>query len=205
MRQVAAKVWNNRRKWVGNLLPALFFLPPVILGILWMHKNNAIFGYGLWMIGLGTLLGWVGLNLFGLFANGFMKRQIRRELMAKDVSFDDPHFFVGFATPRFINMLDAHEDVGYLFLRESYIEFIGESNQVKIPRSEVHSVRFRPNIHSWVGLGRWICVEGERKGKRFRLSVEAREKDFLMLNLFASGNVRRVIAAWLAKRYSPSL
>jgi hypothetical protein len=196
MRQVARKVWTNRRKWLGNLLPALFFLPFLVWGIYWMHQNDTILGKGLWLVALGTALGWVGLNIFGLVGNAFMRRELKRELIAKGINFDDPHFFVGFASPKFINMLDAHEDIGFLFLRAEIVEFVGESNDVKIPRGEITRIHFRPNVHTWVGLGRWICIEGTHKKVRFRMSVEPREKNYLLLNLFTSGAVRAKIEAW---------
>ena len=101
---VAARVWTNRRKWIGNLLPTLFFIPPVIFGVTWMNQNSAIWGKGLWLVVSGTVLGWIALNFFGLWANGFMKRTVKRELTAKLVNFEDPHIFVGFAKPRFFSM-----------------------------------------------------------------------------------------------------
>lgn len=196
---VSRKVWNNRRKLLGNLLPALFFLPPAALGVKWMLDNDAIFGRGLWLMGLAVVLGWVGLNLFGLHANAFMRRELRRELEAKGHDFQDPHIFVGFASPRFFNILDAHEDIGFLFLRKGFLEFVGEANDLKVPREEIRRIRFRPNIHTWVGLGRWICIEGTQKNVNFRMSIEPREKNFLMLNLLDSKRVLGVIRAWRGK------
>lgn len=181
---------------MGNLLPILFFLPLTALGIFWMHQNNAIFGRGLWLVVSGTILGWLALNLFGLWANGFMKRELKRELSARGIDFSDPHFFVGFATPKFVSILDSHEDLGYLFLRDSNLEFQGEVHQAKVPRNEIVSIKFRPNIHTWVGLGRWICIEGERKGKRYRMSIEPRERNFLIQNLIGSKAVKNRISKW---------
>lgn len=202
---MAARVWTNRRKWIGNLLPTLFFLPPVILGVIWMNQNSAIWGKGLWLVVSGTFLGWVALNFFGLWANGFMKRTVKRELTAKLVNFEDPHIFVGFAKPRFFSMLDAHEDIGYLFLRPEILEFVGEVNHVKINRADIQQVRFRPNVHTWVGLGRWITVEGKLKETTFRLSIEPRERNFLLLNLLASGKIRDRILRWAAKGRKPTI
>lgn len=196
MRLVARKVWTNRRKWLGNLLPALFFLPPMAYGIYWMLEQDNIIGAGLWWIVFGTVLGWIGLNLFGLIQNAFMRREMKRELSAKQIEFDCPHYFVGFSSPRFFSILDAHEDVGFVFLREATLEFVGEANELKVPRREIKSISFRPNIHTWVGLGRWISIEGTHKGTRFRMNVEPREKNILMLNLLASGKIKREIEDW---------
>lgn len=194
---VARKVWTTRRKWLGNVLPALFFLPPVAWGVYWMLENEVILGPGFWWVVAGVVAGWVALNLFGLFGNAFMQRELKRELAAKHVDFTDPHHFVGFASPKFTNILDPHEDIGFLFLRDGLMEFVGETNDVKIPKAEIQRVFFRPNVHTWVGLGRWICIEGTRKNTRFRMHIESRERDFLLLNLLGSRAVRRKIEGWL--------
>lgn len=196
---VARKVWTNRRKWLGNLLPALFFLPPMAWGIYWMLQKDEILGPGLWWVIGGVLAGWLSLNLFGLIGNSFMRRELKRELVAKHVDFADPHFFVGFASPKFTNILDPHEDIGFVFLRENSVDFVGEDNNVKIPRAEIQRIFFRPNVHTWVGLGRWICIEGLRKKTRFRMHIEPRERDFLMLNLLSGRKVRDQIEAWFKK------
>ena len=196
MPQVSSEVWTSRRKWMGNLLPALFFLPPATLGILWMHRHWAIFGAGLWYVVAGVVAGWIGLNLFGLFGNAFMRRELKRELTAKGIDFSDPHFFVGFARPRFFSVLDAHEDLGFLFLREQELEFVGEVHRLSLPRAQVRSIRFRPNVHTWVGLGRWISVEGEVKEARVRLNIEPRERNYLLLNLLDGKRVKRALESW---------
>lgn len=167
-----------------------------------MVENDAILGKGLWLVCGGVALGWIGLNLFGLPGNAFMRRELKRELMAKGVDFTDPHYFVGFASPRFFNMLDAHEDIGFLFLHPESLEFVGEANRVKVPKSEVRQAKFRPNVHTWVALGRWISIDCIRSNKRYRLNVEPRERNFLLMNLFAGGAMRRQIQVWLGPRPS---
>ncbi len=191
------KVWTTRRKLIGNVLPALFFLPFVAYGIYWMLDRDDILGPGLWWVVAGVVAGWVALNFFALFGNSFMRRELKRELTAKRIDFSDPHFFVGFASPKFTNILDPHEDIGFLFLRNGVAEFVGEDNQVKVPKGEIKRVFFRPNVHSWVGLGRWICIEGVRKEARYRMHVESRERNFLMLNLSGGKKVKDQIAGWL--------
>ena len=201
MPEVAGKVWTTSRKWMGNILPTLFFLPLVTWGVVWMFQKDEIYGRGLLLVALGVLSGWIGLNLFGLFGNGFMKREMKRVLSARGVDFSDPHYFVGFATPRFASMLDAHEDLGYLFLRADSLEFVGEEHELKVPCNEISKVRFRPNVHTWVGLGRWICLEGVQAGTRFRMNVEPRERNFLMGNLLLSRSVKDRI--WSYVRNAP--
>jgi len=196
---VRRKVWNNGRKWAGNLLPALFFVPFAGLGVKWMLDKGSIFGPGLWLVVVGTVLGWLGLNIFGLYGNAFMRRELKRDLTAKGVDFNVPHLFVGFTTPRFFNVLDAHEDIGFVFLRQEILEFVGESHNLKVPRNEVTNIYFRPNIHTWVGIGRWICIEGTHKDKKFRLSIEPREKNFLILNLLEGKQTQMRLLKWAGK------
>ena len=197
MPEVSNKVWNNRRKWLGNLLPALFFFPFASYGVYWMYRNSTIFGVGMWFIVAAVVAGWLALNAFGLVANAFMRRQLEREFKAKGVDFSTPHFFVGFARPKFFSMLDAHEDLGFLFLRDNELAFVGESHQLALQRIQIRQIRFRPNVHTWVGLGRWISVDGVVKEARIRLNIEPRERNFLLLNLLDSKRVRRALESWL--------
>jgi hypothetical protein len=196
MPEVAAKVWTTQRKWIGNILPALLFIPFVAWGIVWMLQKDEIYGRGLLLVAIGVAAGWIGLNFFGLFGNGFMRRELKRILTARGIDFSDPHYFVGFATPRFSSVLDAHEDIGFLFLRPDTLQFVGEQHELKVPRSEISKVRFRPNVHSWVGLGRWISVEGVQGGTRFRMNVEPRERNYLLANLLSSKCIKRAILRW---------
>ena len=196
MPKVPRKVWTNRRKWMGNLLPAIFFLPLVAWGVVWMYQHDSILGLGLWLVVGGTAIGWIALNLFGLLGNAFMGREIKRNLTARGIDFNTPHFFVGFARPRFFSILDAHEDLGYLFLRDDEIEFVGEDHRISLPRNQIHGIRFRPNVHTWVGLGRWISIEGKVKNLPVRMNVEPRERNYLFLNLLDSARVKAALESW---------
>src|SRR5687767_5706701 len=112
---VTPTVWTMRRKWLGNILPALVWLPLALGGIFWMIRNGEVVGLGLWLLVAATVLGWLAVNFLGLFENRKMKRQVARILEARGQSVGDA-WFVGIATPRFSSMLDPHEEVGYLFL-----------------------------------------------------------------------------------------
>lgn len=195
MPAMAGKLWTSGRKWGANLLPALFYLPPAVAGITILVKRSEFGGLGLWLLLGAVACGWISLNFLALVGNGFMRRQLRREIAAKEGLPDDA-VFVGFASPGFQSVLDPHEDVGYLVLLEERLEFIGETHRVKIPRGAIEKVGFRPNVHTWVGLGRWVSVEGKVEGQQVRLLVEPREKQTLLGNLQYGKKVATRIRDW---------
>jgi hypothetical protein len=199
---VKPTVWTTRRKWLGNVIPALFYLPPLAYGVYWMIQQDEILGAGLWWVAASPVLAWMALNFFGFWENRKMQRELARELAAKDAKPPDDAVFVGFASPKFHGVLDAHEDIGFLVLRPEEIEFRGEHRSVKVPRGDVKTVRYRPNVHTLVGLGRWVSVEGISKGQPFRLLVEPRVKSTMIGNLMHGKRLRAQIEGWL-KRTSP--
>ena len=106
--------------------------------------------------------------------------------------------FVGFCSPKYSGMLDAHEDVGFLCFYREGLTFIGESRIVELDRSAIKSVGFRPNAHSIIGLGRWISIEGTKNGTPLRMMVEPRERPTLLGNLLRSNGLLKRIRAWVA-------
>lgn len=195
MPAVTAKVWTTGRKWAGNILPALFYLPLAISGGIVMWRRQEFFGLGLWLLCGSVLVGWLALNFFGFIGNGFAKRQLRREINAR-VGLPNDAPFVGFARPGFRGALDPHEDLGFLVLKEDRLELLGESVTIELPRVNVTAVRFKPNIHTWVGLGRWISVEATIEGKKASVLIEPRERATMLGNLIFGKNLAWSLKAW---------
>ena len=69
----------------------------------------------------------------------------------------DPDHDLGFGQ----GLVDAHEDVGYLLFRGDELLFLSETRTIRILRSQVNSAQFRSNVHSLLGLGRWISIDGK--------------------------------------------
>ena len=197
---MAPTVWTPRRKWLGNLIPALFWLPLGAVGLFKMIKKLEAFGPGLWFLIAATALGWLALNQFGLFENFKMKLQLQRILAAKKEFPDGDKFFVGFASPSYSSAIDAHEDVGYLFLLPDSLKFVSETRKVDLARADIKSVRFRTNVHSLLLLGRWVSVEGEIAGKPVRMSIEPRERRTLLQNRRFSKQLRARIQKWIDEK-----
>jgi hypothetical protein len=196
MRQVAATVWTSRRKWLGNLIPALFWLPPALAGLFQLLTKGQFIGTGLWLLILSTILGWLAVNQFGFFENGAMRRQLERILMAEERKLSSDSFFVGFASPTYSSMLDAHEDVGFLSVQADSLKFISESRTIEIFKSDVTEIRFRANVHSVIFLGRWISVEAKTGGKPIRLLIEPREKSTLLGNRIFGSKLLAHLRKW---------
>jgi hypothetical protein len=171
-------------------------VPPLAYGLYWMVKHQEILGVGLWFVAAAPVLAWIALNFLGLFENGRMRRELVRELGAREEPVPADAVFVGFASPRFHGLLDAHEDVGFLVLKPDAVEFRSETRTVRLLRRDVVRVRFRFNVHTLVGLGRWVSIEGLAEKRPFRLLVEPREKSALLANLLSSRALRERVEAW---------
>ncbi|MEJ5171991.1 MAG: hypothetical protein WHU10_13470, partial [Fimbriimonadales bacterium] len=146
--------WSWRRQLVGNILPIGLASLPLGLGLWIALRTGNTLGPALAWVAASPVVGWLACNLLGLVGN----RDLRNEV-ARKISHPRNAVFVGFARPGFWGLLDAHEDVGFLFWTEDRIVFSGERNQVVLPRASIRGVRFRPNPHTWVLLGGWVCIE----------------------------------------------
>jgi hypothetical protein len=60
-------------------------------------------------------------------------------------------------------------------------------------------VRFRANVHTVIGLGRWISIEGFADGKPIRLLIEPRERPQLLGNLRYSKRLAQRIRRWASE------
>lgn len=197
MTSVKPTVWTDRRKWIGNLIPMLFWLPLTGAGVAWMAVRAELTGPGLWLIGAGTVLGWLALNQFGFFENGKMRRTLERTLRDREEEIPADRNFVGFATPRYAGTVDPHEDVGFFFLLPDRAVFLSETRRVEVERSQVTEVRFRPNVHTVVGLGGWISLEGIAEGRPIRMMIEPRDRKTLLGNMRRRKALLSKIRRWL--------
>jgi hypothetical protein len=196
MPTVAATVWTNRRKWMGNLLPALFWFPLACFGIYLMLKTQVVVGPPLYYLAGATATAWVAVNFLGLYQNARMKRQLQLIVEARGESIEDGPF-VGYATPHYSSLVDPHEQVGFLRLYPDRLSIVTEHEPMEVMRDQVDEVRFRANVHTMIGLGRWVSVEGNVDGKRLRLLIEPREKNTLLGNLLYSKLLAERLSRWV--------
>ncbi len=196
---MAERAWNNKAKWMGNLIPLLCMLPFAAAGAFVMLRAHAVTVAGVATCLVSLAGGWAAVNRFGFFDNDRLKREVQRRALAKAGREASQGIFVGFARPSYVGLLDAHEDLGFLFVDADSLHFLGELHEVKVPRKEVLGVRYRPNFHSTLGLGRWVSVEIMHKGKRVRLLVEPREAPTLLANRKRGTLLRKQIQDWLSK------
>ena len=149
------------------------------------------------LVFVGLILGMVAVNRFGFFENERMKRQLEIQLRARGEFPKSNPIFVGFARPDFSSMIDPHEDVGFLVLRANNIVFVSETKTLDLEKSTVKSVRFRPNVHSVFGLGRWISIETTTEAGPSRWLIEPREKRTLRQNLRFGRSLKSDIEKWI--------
>jgi hypothetical protein len=193
---VAARVWSSGRKWMGNLLPFLCMLPFAAAGTFLMVRAKEPTVVGILLCVVALVVGWFAVNQFGFFGNEALRRDIQKKVLSKAGKDASSGMFVGFARPSYVGTLDAHEDLGFLFLGSESLEYLGEIHQVSIPRKDVKAVSYRPNIHSALGLGRWVAIDAIHKGKPVRVLVEPREAKTLLGNKQRGAKLKKEIEDW---------
>lgn len=181
--------WSAYRKWMANLVPMLFWLPPGVAGVLLFQEGQPIWAYVCW--GAVPVLGWLGINRFALFQNEAMRRELSPLKPTADAT------FVGIATPKHRSLLDPHEDVGWLWMDGDELRFRGELLALNVPRDSIRRIAYRANPHTILGLGRWVVIEGLRDGKRFILRVEPRERRTLLGNKREGARLLGSLRAWV--------
>lgn len=180
---MAERVWTPTRKWLGNLIPCLFALPA--LAYAGFRYSQTQYWAELPFLGalvVALILGIVGLNWFGMIGNRDMAESMLKKLIVYGVDRNVPRFFVGAATPKYVGLLDAHEDVGYLLLEPDRVRFVGDTLRVDMAKSTVTSIDLAANVHSFLGLGGWVVVHGLLEGKPIQLKVEPRVHRTMLAN-----------------------
>lgn len=190
-------VWTLKRKLMGNLIPGLFAVAPLTYGLYLMWHTGEMLGKGLLWLGVALVSGWLAVDFFGLFQNRAMRKEMTMRLRYERSNPPYQRYFVGMATPVFRGVLDPHEDVGFLLLHPDKIEFFGERLRVEIARDEVVGVRARPNVHTFIGLGRWVSIEAKTGSRDARLLVELRQRPTLLANLIMSRTLIKKLNRWI--------
>jgi hypothetical protein len=137
------RIWNQRRQWLGNLIPLglgiVFFIASYRLGFAWQSV-------------IGVLVAWEGIDRWGFFDND----QIDKELRAKTQAEGE---LIGFVYEQSPTALDAHAEIGLLTIEPGLLTIVTEDTSYSILRSDVIEVKRRPNIHALLLLGGWISLE----------------------------------------------
>jgi hypothetical protein len=189
------RLWTTGRKLPGNILPILIGAPFLVYGVKEFPSKGLSTDVRMALIAF-PLMTWVSTNFLGLIGNIGLKAETGKRLHQERPFDKSEKTFVGFARPGYNSLLDPHEDVGYLIVHTDHLEFWGSDIKVDLQKASVKSISFRPNPHSVVGLGRWVCVEGESAGKAVRLLVEPRERATLLGNLIVGTKLKKRLEGW---------
>lgn len=203
MPQRTKAIWTVWRKLVGNLLPLLIASPFLVLGII-EFPHFGMTGKALVDFCLFIVCTWIATNFLGNSGSWGLKAELGKRLHHVRPFDKTEKMFVGFSRPGYQGLLDPHEDVGFLLFHKDRLEFFGGQTNVELPANEITIVKFRANPHSWVGLGRWISVEGDSNGAPVRLLIEPREKATLIGNLLLGSKLQKRINDWQSNAIQPS-
>jgi len=191
------RIWNLQRQLAGNLIPIVLSLPTAIYGLMYMVSHSEVMGKGFWIFESSPLIGWLAVNYLGLWGNSQLRHIMHERLLGMRPKITDKRYFVGMATPKHSAWLDPHEDVGFLILHPTKLEFYGDHIKTTMDKRDVTAIGFRANAHTLVGLGRWVSIEGRIGELHIRMKVELREKSTLLGNMLLSKGLKRKLQAWL--------
>lgn len=175
----------------------------MVAGIWVIASSRQLMGPGLWLLVASTVVGWLALDSFGLFENPQMRKALLEILEKRGEAPLAGSPFVGFATPRYHGLLDAHEDVGFLQILPHKLLFTSETRTIELQHHEAKKVCFRWNVHTILILGGWVSVEGISGGKPVRLLVEPRDRPTMLGNLRESRKLRARLATWISSKPAP--
>lgn len=188
-------LWTRRRQVAANALPLVFLFAGMGLAVVRYRDGAALFE-ALGVAAAGVVAAWVATGLFGLWANGSIKREMGRRYHEVHGFEKAEKYFVGCARPAYRGALDPHEDVGWLVLHDDKVEFFGSYLSLEMDKTEVAQVVRRPNPHTWLGFGGWISLEGQVKGTSLRLLVEPREARTLWGNVLVARRLLVRLREW---------
>lgn len=177
----AKPVLTAQHKLMGNLVPLAVLLSVAFLGAVLVGRSRSD-ALGWFLLLSSPVLTWMTTNFVGLWDNRRLRAQVEFRLKTLRPRNTDRKYFVGFARPSYRSVLDPHEDVGFLIFHEDRLEFFGGELHFTLFREDYGDVRFRPNPHTWLGLGGWVSIEGKVDGLPVRMYVEPRENFSLIGN-----------------------
>jgi len=169
---------------MSNFVPLIVALPFPLLAFYFDRTGKTNLGMLFWA--LSPIALWMAINLFGLFQN----ERLRQSLLPFRPNAQKT-WFVGFARPSYRGWLHPHEFVGWLALKDDSVEFYGENQTYRLNRNEITAIRKAWNIHTLLGLGGWICLEGRVSGQRVRMLVEPRERATMFGNFLLRKKIIR--------------
>lgn len=168
--------WSTYRKLMSNLVPAVVFVPVFAAGLFLFQQDKLALSIGFFAASI--VIGVFAVNLLGLFQN----RKMHSELKPLVHGRTEPVWFVGIGKPGGVGALDPHQDLGFLMLTQTAVEYVGESARYTIPYNDIVGVGYKINAHTLLGLGRWVSIEGRHDGKPFALLVEPRTHPTILQN-----------------------
>jgi hypothetical protein len=177
------RIWTNRRKWLGNLIP--LFLG-VFVGLISIPLNLII----------GCLLAivatWVGINVWGFYENKKIEQELRFQTKSQGE-------LIGFVHREPASGLDAHAEIGLLSFASDALEIITEDSSTVLPKEQIRGISRRLNVHSILLLGGWVVVSLP-EGKE--LTLESRKFHTMLASRSRTKQLYKELKAWKQKEGS---
>lgn len=191
---VAARIWSGTKKILGNLIPAVFSLPFAAIGLIQFRPESPLALNPILWLAAFPVVGVIALNFTGLFGNSSMQNELGKRWGRAHGAPKGELNFIGFAHPNFKSIWDPHQEIGFLVINEDHLLIFGENEEFKIEKSSITDLRFRSNAHSWIGLGRFICIEAGPS----TLYIEPRKYQSILKNKRHGATLLEQLKQWRA-------
>jgi len=188
-REALPRVWTVQRKLLGNVLPLLCGMPCAIGAVFAWTRGLEWDAIGLAAASL--VVAAASLNWLGLAGNAAMRRMLAARLKPPAGS-----IFVGCSRPGYFDLLDPHEDLGFLQIETDRLRVSGELAAVEILRSREIEVSYAFNPHTLFGLGRWLKIRGESSNGPIGVLIEPRELGSLRSNRALGARLMAQLDEW---------
>jgi len=180
---MSGMVWNRKRKWMGNVIPALPFGTFYSLGLYFaLFAPKSLQWVSLPAVVLALVAGWLAIDRYGFWETQKMRAELEDSLKKKGIAIEPTDRWVGVSWKGGTSPLDAHLDVGFLRMTNAGVKVFGEQETYEVPWKSMTHLGWTPGIHTIMGLGGWCTVQYNTAEGNKTLKFEVRELPTMLAN-----------------------
>ncbi len=176
-------VWHKKRKWMGNVIPAIPFGALYALGLFFaVFAPKSLQWIAFPSILLALIGGWKGIDLYGFWETQKMRAELEESFRNQGITIEPTDRWVGISWKGGTSALDAHLDVGFLRITPTGVKVFGELDTYEVSWKAITHFGWTPGMHTIMGLGGWCTLKYNTESGSKILKFEVREKPTMLEN-----------------------